>query len=166
LEVTTIIEQDTEQNIGELIAERAERGWDLYLRRRQLITKIGEDTYTVPAGETSRGKRYTVHYGDEAKVESETCTCTDFVMHGLACKHLTAVALMYARRRRVYSRCEVCSTPSSEKALVGIRNDHRRGGPRYCLPHHPENMSLSVGNAVLDRLADAKVREATIQADG
>jgi hypothetical protein len=159
---TAIVGQDTEKNIAQMIAERAERaerGWDLHLAKRQLITKTGEDTYTVPAG-TGR-KSYTVRYGDQA----EDCTCTDFGVHGgeVACKHLTAVPLIYARRRRVHSRCEVCGAGSHEKALVGIRNDHRRGGPRYCLPHHPENMSLSVGNAVLDSLAAAKIHEAAIQ---
>jgi hypothetical protein len=75
-------------------------------------------------------------------------------VHGdtIACKHLTAVALIYARRR-VHSRCEVCGVGSDEKTLLGIRNDRRRDGPRYCLPHNPESMSLSVGNFVLDGLA-------------
>jgi predicted nucleic acid-binding Zn finger protein len=125
----------------EAIASRAERGWDLHLAKRQLITKTGEDTYTVPA---SAGGTYTVHYGDEGTDES--CECTDYAVNNgrVACKHLTAVALIYARRRRVYSRCEVCGATSSEKTLVGIRNDHRRGGPRYCLPHHPESMSQGV----------------------
>ena len=35
--------------LPEEIATRAERGWDLHLTKRQLITRIGEDTYTVPA---------------------------------------------------------------------------------------------------------------------
>ncbi len=169
---TTIVEQATEKNTAwrSLMAERAERGWDLHLAERQLITKTSEDTYTVPSCTTN--ERYTVRYGDEL----EDCTCTDFGMHGgkLACKHLVAVALLYARRRKVYSSeaCEVCGVSSSEKALLGIRNDHRRspGGPRYCLGHHPPAQAdmnpaplASLGNAVLDRLASAKVREAAIQ---
>jgi hypothetical protein len=158
-EATTIVKQETEKHISELIAERAERGWDLHLRRRQLIIKTDADTYTVPA--ESGHKTYTVHYGDQV----EDCTCADFGVHRgeVACKHLTAVAFLYARRRRVHSRCEVYGAGSSEKALVGIRNDHRRHGPRYCLPHHPENRNPSVGSEVLDRLAGAKVREAAIQ---
>jgi len=133
------------------IADRADRGWDLYLTKRQLITKAGKDTYTVPS--CSGHGTYTVHYGGESGAED--CTCTDYGVHGdtIACKHLTAVALIYARRRRVHSRCEVCGVGSDEKTLLGIRNDRRRDGPRYCLPHNPESMSLSVGNFVLDGLA-------------
>jgi hypothetical protein len=121
----TIVDQDSEKNISELIqliADRAARGWDLYLRRRQLITKTGADSYEVPSCKTN--EVYTVRYGDEVEV----CTCTDYGVHRgeVACKHLTAVALMYARRRQ-------------------------------------RNMNPSVGSAVLDRLAAAKVREAVIQ---
>jgi hypothetical protein len=91
--VTEILDQTSKKDIGEIIADRAKRGRDLYLRRRQLITRTGEDTYTVPG---SRG-RYEVRYGD--KVES--CECVDFGVHcgELACKHLVAVALFYASRR-------------------------------------------------------------------
>ena len=116
------------------IAARAERGWDLHLTKRQLITKTGEDTYTVPA---SSGGSYTVRYGGEV----EDCECTDFGVHELACKHLVAVALLFAARRRIHSRCEVCGASSCEKTLIGVRNDRRRHGPKYCLPHHPESVS-------------------------
>jgi len=134
--VTGILTETTPGGIAQMIAARAERGRDLYLRSRQLITKIGEDTYTVPA---SGGGVYTVRYGADV----ESCECTDFVVHHgkVACKHLTAVALIYACRRRVHSRCEVCGVGSHEKTLVGIRNDHRRGGLMYCLPHHPESLA-------------------------
>jgi hypothetical protein len=155
--VTTIVKEDTSKDIAELIAERAECGWHLHLRRRQLITRTGEDTYRVPSC-SGRGT-YTVHYGDKI----EDCDCTDFQVHRIACKHLVAVAFIYARRRRVHSTCKVCGVGSHEKTLVGIKNDHHRGGPRYCLPHHPESMTLGVGNAVLDHLVAAKVREAAIQ---
>jgi len=119
------------------VITRAERGWDLHLAKRQLIAKTGEDTYSVPSC-SGRGT-YTVHYGGTV----EDCTCTDYGVHGgkIACKHLTAVALIYARRRRVHSRCEVGGVGSHEKTLVGIRNDHRRGGLMYCLPHHPESLA-------------------------
>jgi hypothetical protein len=109
------------------VITRAERGWDLHLAKRQLITQTDENTYTVPG--SSAGRPYTVHYGTE---DLEDCTCTDFMVQGIARKHIVAVALIYARRRRVRFRCEVCAVGSDEKTLVGIRNDHRRGGPRYC----------------------------------
>ena len=82
--------------LPEEITTRAERGWDLHLTKRQVITKIGEDTYTVPA--SNRGT-YRVHYGGDAP-ELEDCTCIDFQVHGISCKHLTAVALLFAARRR------------------------------------------------------------------
>jgi hypothetical protein len=86
--------------LPEEIATRAERGWDLHLTKRQLITKIGEGTYTVPA---SNGGTHTVHYGGEA----EDCECVDFYVHHgeIACKHLTAVALLFAARRRPRCSC-------------------------------------------------------------
>ena len=46
-------------------------------------------------------------------------------------------------------RCEVCVVSSYEKSLVGLRNDRRKDGPRFCLPHHPESMAASVGPASL-----------------
>jgi hypothetical protein len=92
----------------EEITTRAERGWDLHLTKRQLITKTSEDTYTVPA---SNGGTYTVHYGGEA----EDCECVDFYVHHgeFACKYLTAVALLFAARRR-----PACSRFSGYVALT------------------------------------------------
>jgi hypothetical protein len=70
---TAIVDQTNHGDIAQMNASRAKRGRDLYLRSRQLITRTGED-----------------------------CTCTDYGVHQgrIACKHLTAVALLYARRRR------------------------------------------------------------------
>jgi hypothetical protein len=51
--------------------------------------------------------------------------------------------------------CEVCGVSSHEKTLVGLRNDRRKDGLRFCLPHHPESMvgseallSVSLGGAL------------------
>jgi len=150
-------EEATEKNIAKMVVSRAERGWKLYLAKRQLITRTGDDTYTVPSC-SGRG-RYTVRYGDSV----ENYTCTDYQVHGgeLACKHVTAVALIHARRRRVRLRCEVCGTLSNEETLVGLRNDCRCGGPRYYLRHHPESIGQEVG-----RIAKNIKREAQIQGDG
>ena len=41
-------------------------------------------------------------------------------------------------------RCEVCGVSSYEKTLVGLRNDRRRNGPRFCLTHHPDSLAGSV----------------------
>lgn len=128
--MTAPITESVQESLARDIASQAERGWDLYLAKRQLITRVDEDTYRVPA--SSGGQRsYTVRYGGDAL---EDCECVDFGVHKLACKHIVAVALIYACRR-VHSRCEVCGALSRDKALVGIRGDHRLGGPRYCLPH-------------------------------
>ena len=104
--VTEIVDQTSRKDIAEMIDSRAMRGWDLYLAKRQLIARTGEDIYTVPAS-TGR-KTYTVHYGGDA----EDCECTDYGAHRseLACKHLTAVALLYATRRR---------RPSTVRKLAG-----------------------------------------------
>jgi len=37
--------------------------------------------------------------------------------------------------------CEACGVPSSEVTLIGLKNDRRREGPRYCLPHHPDSLN-------------------------
>jgi hypothetical protein len=42
--------------------------------------------------------------------------------------------------------CAVCGVSSHEKSLVGLRNDRRSNGPRFCLPHHPDSMAGSVGS--------------------
>jgi hypothetical protein len=42
------------------------------------------------------------------------------------------------------SHCEVCGVSSHEKTLVGLKNDRRRKGPRFCLPHHPDSLAGSV----------------------
>ncbi len=96
--VTKIVQEPTKKTSGAAreINERAERGRRLYLTSRQLITKVDTDTYEVPSCTTQ--KIYTVRYG--AAVED--CTCTDYRVHRgeVACKHLTAVALLFATRRR------------------------------------------------------------------
>ena len=93
--VTTIVQEPTEKTIAEMLADRAERGRQLYLTSRQLITRISEDTYSVPSCSTN--ERYTVHYGGEI----ERCECADYSVHRgeMACKHLTAVAINFAVHR-------------------------------------------------------------------
>jgi hypothetical protein len=130
--VTEMIPEVHRPDIAQMIATRAERGHDLYIRKRQLIVRTGEDTYLVPGS----GKRsYRVHYGDGR----EGCECADWQVNrgALACKHVVSVALMFAVRRRRVRRCEACGAPATEKTLVGLEGDRRREGPRWCLPHHP-----------------------------
>jgi len=129
-------------DIAEMIAARAERGWQLYLSKRQVIRRLGDNEYLVPS--SGPQQRYIVRYGKDR----ESCECADYSVYRgeLACKHLTAVALLYASRRRVHSACEVCGAPSSERTLIGLKNDRRRDGERYCLPHHPDSLN---GGAVL-----------------
>jgi hypothetical protein len=101
--VTEILQEPTEKSIAQMIGERAERGRQLYLTSRQLITRTGADTYTVSSSDASG--TYTVHYGADV----EDCNCTDFGVHRgeVSCKHLVAVALIYAVRRRRRS-CPSC----------------------------------------------------------
>ena len=105
------------------------------------LENVDRDLHCPKCGGTTDA----VNYGGDT---DEDCECTDYQVHRgeVACKHLVAVALLYARRRRVHSRCDVCGISSEEKALVGIRNDRRRHGPKYCLPHHPESMSGGTGD--------------------
>ena len=74
----------------------------------------------------------------------EECECEDFQFYGrdhdVACRHIYAAAIGNAARRRRGSTCQVCGVSSYEKTLVGLRNDRRRNGPRFCLPHHPDSM--------------------------
>jgi hypothetical protein len=96
--------------VAEQIQSRAQRGHELLLRKKQLIEHVSGDLYRVPSC-TGRGT-YTVHYGDG----HEDCTCTDYQVHRgeVACKHLQAVGLMHAVRRRVVSTCQVCGVFSRE----------------------------------------------------
>jgi hypothetical protein len=95
--VTEILTEATHGDIGQakMIAERAERGRQLYLTSRQLIAKTDADTYEIPSCTTDGA--YTVHYGDS----KEDCTCTDYSVHRgeVSCKHLQAVGIMHAARR-------------------------------------------------------------------
>lgn len=50
---------------------------------------------------------------------------------------------------RKTSRCEVCGISSREKSLVGLRNDYRPNGPRFCLSDHPDSMASSVQSFAL-----------------
>ncbi len=103
---TEILLEAAEKTIARMIAERAERGRQLYLTSRQLIAKTSADTYEIPSCTTD--EVYAVHYGDS----KEDCTCTDFGAHRgeVSCKHLTAVALLFAVRRRGSPRpsCPSC----------------------------------------------------------
>jgi hypothetical protein len=45
--------------------------------------------------------------------------------------------------------CEVCGVSSHVKTLVGLKNDRRRNGPRFCLPHHPDSMAGCVRSGSL-----------------
>ena len=67
--VTKILQEPTEKTIAEKIALRAERGRQLYLILRHLITKISTEVYQVPSCTTD--EVYTVHYGGRV----EDCTC-------------------------------------------------------------------------------------------
>jgi hypothetical protein len=81
--------------LARLIFERAERARDLYLRDRQRVVRLNEDTFTVPG---SSRRSYRVRYGGTV----ETCSCVDFEVHGgrIPCKHVQMLGIMFAVRRR------------------------------------------------------------------
>jgi hypothetical protein len=94
--VTEILPTANEKSITQMIAERAERGHQLYLMQGALITHEGGDTFTVPS---CRGRgTYTVRYGGDV----EDCDCVDHAGHGgrISCKHLAAIGIMHSARRR------------------------------------------------------------------
>ncbi len=72
---------------------REARGIQLFEERGDEIQQLGRGLYSVPSC-TGRGD-YLVHYSAEA----ESCQCKDFEF-GHVCKHLYAVALFAAKRRR------------------------------------------------------------------
>jgi hypothetical protein len=74
---------------------REERALALYREHRDEILLVGPDTYEVPSCSGSRV--YHVEYGGE----NESCTCPDAAFHPeRACKHLLAVGICFAKRRR------------------------------------------------------------------
>jgi hypothetical protein len=57
--------------LPEEIIPRAERGYQLYMTRRPLITHAQGDTYTVPS--CRGGDTYTVHYGGDTVEAHYSC---------------------------------------------------------------------------------------------
>ena len=77
---------------------REARGIALYEERGDEIQQLRLGLYSVPSSTGSARGDYLVEYG--AGVES--CECKDFEFHGerYACKHLIAVAIFAAKRRK------------------------------------------------------------------
>ncbi len=71
---------------------REQRALDLYRTRGQDIRNVGEDLYLVPSC-TGRGF-YSVDY------RQETCDCPDYEIRRENCKHILAVGVHVAKRRR------------------------------------------------------------------
>jgi hypothetical protein len=97
---------------------REEKALDLWRNRRHEIERIGEDRYLVPAC-SARGGFYVVDYADE------TCTCPDAEFHPGPCKHLLAVALCFAKRRRPKIYSETVEAARRE-AAPSYREETRR----------------------------------------
>ena len=82
----TIAQSRTVPNTREL------RALELYRTRGHEIRQTAEELYLVPSC-TGRGF-YSVDYREE------TCDCPDFRHHGETCKHIYAVGISLAKRRR------------------------------------------------------------------
>jgi hypothetical protein len=78
---------------------REQRGLELYRTRGLEIHQTAEDLYLVPSC-TGQGF-YSVDYREE------TCDCPDFEHRGENCKHILAVGVHVAKRRR--RRPHVCN---------------------------------------------------------
>jgi hypothetical protein len=77
---------------------REHRALELYRERGHEIRHVDQDLYLVPSC-TGRGF-YSVDYSEE------TCDCPDFTHRGENCKHIYAVGISLAKRRR---RCSPCA---------------------------------------------------------
>jgi hypothetical protein len=79
-------------------ATREERDPELYRTRGHEIRLAGEDLYLVPSC-TGEGS-YSVDYREE------TCDCPDFLRRHENCKHILAVGVLAAKRRRRPCACD------------------------------------------------------------
>ena len=73
------------------------RALELYRTRGHEIRHVDQDLYLVPSC-TGRGF-YSVDYREE------TCDCPDFLRRGENCKHILAVGVLAAKRRRRPHAC-------------------------------------------------------------
>ena len=79
---------------------RADRGLELYRTRGHEIRQAGEDLYLVPSCTRAPGRGfYSVDYREE------TCDCPDFLRRRENCKHVLAVGVLAAKRRRRPHAC-------------------------------------------------------------
>jgi hypothetical protein len=135
-------DQDHQEARRAAIRQRTTRG--LLTFNTGKVHHLEGDLWAVPS---TRGGFHQVDLG------TEECECEDFTFYGrdhdVACRHIYAAAIANAarrarRRRGATTTCEVCGVSSYEKTLIGLRNDRRRNGPRYCLPHHPDSLATVV----------------------
>ncbi len=98
---------------------REHRALALYREHHHEIVLVDTDTFEVPSC-TGSGT-YTVEYG-----ENESCSCPDARRHPeLSCKHVLAVALCFAKRRRLRTYSETVETARRD-AAVEYREETRR----------------------------------------
>ncbi len=80
---------------GEYASTRQPRGFALFQERSGEIQQIGRGLYSVPSCSDPR-RDYEVYYTTDAV----RCSCNDFQYRREICKHIHAVSLYAARRRK------------------------------------------------------------------
>jgi hypothetical protein len=127
--VDTISIRTTTPEVTPSGAARAERALVLFGERGDEIRRIGGETYSVPSC-SGRGF-YRVRYGGF----EESCECPDFQIPrrgrklGEPCKHLLAVGIMHAPRRRGSGEPYLLRGRSTLRGVLARLR--RRGALRY-----------------------------------
>jgi hypothetical protein len=99
---------------------RAERALELYRLRGQDIEPIAPDLYLLPSQDGKRS--YRVDY------RNETCSCPDHNFHPeMACKHILAAGVLYAKRRARRALCDGCFERFPVRELVELTEDNHDG---------------------------------------
>ncbi len=111
--VTSLAElvRDETTRIGRALALLDDHGHE--------IERVERGVYLVPS--SGGGDPYFVEYGGP----EESCSCKDFEFHGheTPCKHLLALGILGAKKRREF-KCDGCGAPTPRRELVEVHPEH------------------------------------------